>query len=105
MTARQPRRARRRAAPATTLPRPVPGQEPEAAIDEATALDTASPTTVSNPVEAARARRSARRTVAPSHHRTHHVTTDYSHVHRDLITVCFVGVAVIAFIVAMSFVL
>jgi hypothetical protein len=38
-------------------------------------------------------------------HREHHVTTDYGYVHRDLITVAFVGVIVIGFIVAMSFVL
>jgi hypothetical protein len=38
-------------------------------------------------------------------HREHHVTTDYSYVHRDLLAVAGIGTVVIAFIVAMSFVL
>jgi hypothetical protein len=38
-------------------------------------------------------------------HREHHVTNDYSYVHRDLLTVLGVGGIVVAFIVAMSFVL
>ena len=80
MTARQPRRARRRIAPASSLPRPL------------TAEDSA-------------AGRTQARGAAPSlHHRTHHVTKDYSHVHKDLVTVAVVGAAVIAFIVGMSFV-
>lgn len=81
MTARQPRRARRRAAPATSLPRPTP-----AGLE-------------SGPPESAAARAAAAR-----HHREHHVTKDYSHVHRDLLTVLAIGVVVIAFIVGMSFV-
>jgi hypothetical protein len=63
------------------------------------------PATVHDPVAAARARRAAARRPAPAHHRAHHVTTDYSHVHRDLISVAIIGVFVIAFIVAMSFVM
>lgn len=81
MTARQPRRARRRVtAPAATLPRPT-------AIDSEAALAPD---------------RGSRRT--PGHHREHHVTKDYSHVHRDLLTVLGVGIVVIGFIVGMSFV-
>ena len=38
------------------------------------------------------------------HHREHHVTRDYSHVKRDLVTVTVVGTAVLAFILSMSFV-
>jgi hypothetical protein len=41
----------------------------------------------------------------PIHHREHHVTRDYSYVHRDLITVSIIGVFVIAFIVGMSYVI
>lgn len=81
MTARQPRRTRRRIAPASSLPRPL------------SAEDTAA------------GRTQARGAVAPTlHHRTHHVTKDYSHVHKDLITVAVVGTVVVGFIVAMSFV-
>jgi len=82
MTARQPRRTRRRAAPAPSLPRPAAGVE----VSE-------------------REKRSAaiRRNAAALHHREHHVTKDYSHVTRDLLTVTGVGTAVLGFIVAMSF--
>jgi hypothetical protein len=80
MTARQPRRTRRRVAPASSLPRPL------------SAEDTA-------------AGRTQARGAAPTlGHRAHHVTKDYSHVHKDLVTVAVVGVAVVAFIVGMSFV-
>jgi hypothetical protein len=51
----------------------------------------------------AQMRAAARRT--PVHHREHHVTRDYSHVHRDLITVSCVGAIVVGFIVGMSFVI
>jgi hypothetical protein len=85
MTARQPRRDRRRSSPASTLPRPVAAPEGD------------------QPAAAAAARASARRTAV--HHRQHHVTRDYGHVHKDLITVAVVGSVVIAFIVAMSFVI
>jgi hypothetical protein len=81
MTARQPRRTRRRAAPAASLPRPVAGAEVQ--------QDGRAP---------------QRRTATNLHHREHHVTKDYSHVTRDLITVTVFGTAVLAFIVAMSFV-
>ncbi len=90
MTARQPRRTRRRVAPTTTLPRPIPGT-PEAM--EMGASEAASPTTTTT---------RSRRTV---HHREHHVTTDYSHVHRDLLTVLVIGVVVLGFIFGMSFVI
>lgn len=49
-------------------------------------------------------RRQQPRRAATFGQRTHHVTNDYSYVHRDLITVAVVGALVIAFIVAMSFV-
>ncbi len=90
MTARQPRRARRRLAPASPLPRPsaVPAEE------SAPAAPALSP---------AAARAAARRTAV--HHREHHVTRDYSHVHRDMVTVAIVGVIVVAFIVGMSYVI
>ncbi|MEO8539347.1 MAG: hypothetical protein ABI577_06360 [bacterium] len=80
MTARQPRRTRRRMAPASSLPRPL------------TAEDTA-------------AGRTEVRGAAPLlHHRTHHVTKDYSYIHKDLLTVAVLGTGVIGFIIAMSFV-
>lgn len=37
--------------------------------------------------------------------RAHHVTTDYSYVHKDLLTVSVISVVILAFIVGMSFVL
>ena len=83
MTARQPRRARRRVAPPSSLPRPLTADS-EAGESEHS--------------------RTVRRNAAALHHREHHVTKDYSHVHRDLITVAVVGTAVLCFIVAMSFV-
>jgi len=89
MTARQPRRARRRLAAAPALPRPS-----ASAVDESPAAPALTP---------AAARAAARR--AAVHHREHHVTRDYSHVHRDLITVSVVAVIVIAFVVGMSFVI
>ncbi len=76
MTARQPRR---RAAPATSLPRPSASQEPLGG--------SSSP---------------ARRTLG---HREHHVTTDYRYVISDLATVALVGGVAVAFIVGMSFLL
>ena len=79
MTARQPRRARRRAAPAAALPRPT---STGSSLGESASL----------------------RSAATQHHREHHVTRDYSHIHRDLLTVLGIGVVVIAFIVGMSFV-
>ncbi|MGI8926702.1 MAG: hypothetical protein ACR2HN_08685 [Tepidiformaceae bacterium] len=81
MTARQPRRTRRRQAPAATLPRPIAGAPLEPG---------ASP----RPIRGGTVR-----------HRQHHVTTDYGYVHRDLLAVAGIGSAVIAFIVAMSFLL
>jgi hypothetical protein len=75
-----PAATRRRNAPAATLPRP--GTAPEAS-------GAAAPPS-----------QSARRATG---HREHHVTQDYSYVHKDLITVAFVGAVVIAFIIAMSF--
>jgi hypothetical protein len=80
MTARQPRRARRRSANVTTLPRPESSESESPGV-----------------------RSPARRVTARA--RQHHVTNDYSYVHRDLITVAGVGVVVVAFIVGMSFLL
>ncbi|MCZ2108989.1 MAG: hypothetical protein LC118_05390 [Dehalococcoidia bacterium] len=90
MTARQPRRARRRSAPATTLPRPsAVAPDSDDAIE---AGDTfATPT----------ARRSTRRT--QFRHREHHVEKDYSYVHKDLLAVLGIGIVCIAFILGMSF--
>lgn len=39
------------------------------------------------------------------HHREHHVTKDYSHVTRDLITVSVVGTLVLGFILGMAVVM
>jgi hypothetical protein len=91
MTARSPRRSRRQAIPAASLPRPVSGPEP-APASEAAGL---------SPAEA---RRSApvRRALG---NRAHHVTEDYSYVRHDLLFVGVIGVVVMAFIVAMSFVI
>lgn len=83
MTARQPRRTRRRVAPAASLPRPVVGDSEAGESDHS---------------------RAVRKNAALLHHREHHVTKDYSHVHKDLATVAIVGAAVVAFIFAMSFV-
>ncbi len=78
MTApQQPRRTRRRAAPAASLPRPSASQESLRATSTA-----------------------ARRTLG---HREHHVTTDYRYVISDLATVAVVGAVAVAFIVGMSF--
>ena len=89
MTARQPRQRRRRPAPAASLPRPG---APEGDAFAGTPL-------------AASERAARRRATTPAaHHREHHVTRDYSYVHKDLLTVAGVGAVVIAFIVAMSFV-
>ena len=91
MTARQPRRTRRRAAPANTLPRPVASLEGEAAGSEsAEQLEAAGSTSLRRP--------------ATVRHREHHVTTDYSHVHRDLAMVAIIGTLVVGFVVGMSFV-
>ncbi len=91
MTARQPRRARRRLSPATTLPRPAAMPVAQGAEDEQ--------------AQPAGAVTSARVTRRQFQHREHHVTTDYSHVHRDLLTVVVVGILVLSFIFGMSFVL
>ncbi len=90
MTARQPRRTRRRSSPGTTLPRPV--SAPFAADEAAEAVREGPSSAVRTP----------RR---PTHRREHHVTTDYGHVHRDLLTVLVIGLLVLGFIVGMSFVL
>ena len=87
MTARQPRRTRRRA-PSASLPRP--GVAAPAPPDEPmTGSLTGKP-------------RSLRRPATPL--REHHVTTDYRYIHHDLRLMLGIGIAVVAFIVAMSFV-
>lgn len=92
MTARQPRRARRRVPAASPLPRPV-------------ATDVVSDDSGDAASEAgapARRRRTPAR--APSFgQRTHHVTNDYSYVHRDLLTILGVTIIVMGFIIGMSF--
>ena len=82
MTARQPRRTRRRNVPATSLPRPSGGDENEE-LRRSTSTVTRSAVS----------------------HREHHVMKDYSYIRRDLFTVAGVGILVIAFIVGMSFVI
>ena len=76
MTTRQPRRTRRRQAPATTLPRPLPSGESEAASSRAPRHTTG--------------------------HRTHHVTTDYRYVKKDLWHILAFGSVCTAFIVGMA---
>ena len=90
MTARQPRRTRRRSAPATTLPRP-----------SAVTSDAEDVLEASSPVAAAAAARSTRRT--QFRRREHHVEKDYSYVHKDLLTVLGIGVVCVGFIIGMSF--
>lgn len=90
MTARQPRRTRRRSAPASALPRP----NSAAVADAPSELEEESSAT----------RSGVRRRLSSVGHRTHHVTKDYTYVHRDLLTILGVGVTVLAFIVGMSFV-
>ncbi|MBE0609632.1 MAG: hypothetical protein IH609_09640 [Dehalococcoidia bacterium] len=81
MTARQPRRPRRRlTAPAAALPRPVTGMDADQQAERS---------------------RELRR--APAHHREHHVTRDYGHVKKDLLTILVVGIGVVGFIFGMSF--
>ncbi|MGE5597524.1 MAG: hypothetical protein ACM3S1_15975 [Hyphomicrobiales bacterium] len=93
MTARQPRRTRRRPLPATNLPRPH--QPPATGEDQADQGDTGEAVAETT----ARGTR-RRRTTAP---RAHHVTTDFSYVHKDLATVAVVGTLILAFIIAISF--
>lgn len=80
MATRQPRRTRRRTAPATSLPRPKANED--AALAGATTP------------------RSARRTAG--HHRTHHVTTDYRYVRKDLTAIAVIGGIALAFIFGMA---
>jgi len=82
MTERQTRR-RRRAVPAASLPRPVSGSADGAQAQRAS---------------------SATRGAATLHHREHHITKDYSYVKRDLITIAVVGTVVMAFMVALAFI-
>ncbi len=79
MTSPQPRRTRRRAVPGPTLPRPGSVAA----------------------VAGAGQGRSAQRSI--SSHRSHHVTTDYGYIRKDLLSAAAVGAVVIAFIVGMSF--
>jgi hypothetical protein len=44
-----------------------------------------------------------RRGAETQRHREHHVTKDYSHVHKDLVTVLGIGIVVLAFIFGMSY--
>lgn len=78
MTARQPRRTRRRNVPSESLPRLRPG-------------DGSGP--ASPAVSATRPQR------------VHHVTEDYSYVRKDIALVAAFTAVTLAFIVAMSFVL
>lgn len=83
MTARQPRRTRRRDAPAESLPR-------------------------LHPEEAREHRRLLRRASSGGERRLateHHVLTDYHHVRKDLVTIAAVTAITTAFVVVMSFIL
>lgn len=79
MTSPQPRRTRRRTAPATSLPRPVAG--------EGSALSATHTATV----------RPGGRT------REHHVMDDFTYVRKDLATVAVVGSICLGLVVAVSF--
>lgn len=89
MTARQPRRTRRRSVPTSALPRPS-----SIATNRADIEDERSDASVA----------AGARLPATLHHRQHHVTKDYSYIHRDLLTILGVGIVVVAFIVGMSFI-
>lgn len=81
MTARPPRRTRRRVAPAASLPRPTGGE---------------------TGTSGAKARESDTRATPGSRIQVHHVTTDYSYVRTDLLTVAGVTAVTLAFIIGMS---
>ncbi len=85
MATRQPRRTRRRTPPATSLPRPVP-------TDPAVPADARAPA----------ARRAPAGRAAPAHHRSHHVTTDYRYVRKDLTGIAVIGSLSLAFIFGMA---
>ena len=102
MTARSPRRTRRQAVPAAALPRPLAGSEPPDLIvrtADATPRPEGAPR-IDAGLQAV-AGHASRRSLGG---RAHHVTADYSYVHRDLLTVAAIGAVVLAFIVGMSFV-
>ncbi len=90
MTARQPRRPRRRVTPAGGLPRPE-------------AITPSPSTTVDAGAPVVHHRAPATRHVPVV--REHHVTGDYAHVRKDLYLVAAVGAITLGFIVAMSFVI
>lgn len=75
----RPRRTRRRTAPAASLPRPVATEEGALAAP----------------------RQAPGRRLA-AHHRTHHVTTDYRYVRKDLTAIAVIGSIALAFIVGMA---
>jgi hypothetical protein len=78
MTARQPRRTRRRNVPSESLPRLRPGE----------GSGSATPVVSST----------------RPNQRVHHVTEDYSYVRKDMVLVAAFSVLTFAFIVAMSFI-
>lgn len=82
MTARRPRRRRRRDLAASTLPRPVPG---EAMVRPAVEVSRDEPR--------GRARRE------------HHATTDFRYVRSDLIGIAVVGSITLGFVIAMAIIL
>jgi hypothetical protein len=79
MATRQPRRTRRRTPPGAALPRPAAADAGSASAQRTSAV---------------------RR--APAHHRTHHVTTDYRYVRRDLTSIAVIGGISLGFIVGMA---
>jgi hypothetical protein len=80
MATRQPRRTRRRSAPATSLPRPTATED----------------TAQASGGSASRTRR------LPGQHRAHHVTTDYRYVRKDLTAITVIGAIALAFIFGMA---
>ncbi len=98
MTARQPRRARRRSVPAQALPRPG---AVSATSTGAVGFDSDDAVGV-GAVRSEHGQRAVRRPSTTM--RQHHVTEDYSHVHRDLLLLAGIGVVTVGFIIGMSFV-
>ncbi len=79
MTARQPRRTRRRNVPSESLPRLRPGEGTR---------ETAAPSSTTR-----------------ANQRVHHVTEDYSYVRSDMVLVGIFSAVTLGFIIAMSFIL
>jgi hypothetical protein len=79
MTARQPRRARRRNVPSESLPRLRPGDGTR---------ESSAPTSTTR-----------------ANQRVHHVTDDYSYVRSDMVLVGIFSAVTLGFIIVMNFIL